>query len=376
MRAPWGGDQMITTNTKKTASKRKEITIKIASQLEEWKQGLHLLHTRLTSWGLIEEQPHKMWLNKFFLLPTTTLIVAKAGREVIGAVALFGNGAFGLPLERNYQGAFSLGAEDVIPERVAELSPVAVQRGLETLVALPLLSFAFQYSTTHCRHELLVTESWNNESAGFWSKLGFQPLPRVGSSRIAMYAQSPAFLAQQDFFTNAKERANCYFPDRKFFRVCDTVLTPDILDELFIRQSNILHQLSDQELRALRNIYGFGPLSSHLPHRNSQENYKSQPRFQRFDVDCDGFLLLPDSRTVNFTVQDVSVKGLKIRTDQPIQMGMTYVMHINTGVWRESEVIARAVWTNNDCIGFELENVDKVWLEMIEHLRDASRNAA
>ena len=191
-----------------------------------------------------------------------------------------------------------------------------------------------------------------------------------------MYAQAPAFLAQQDFFLSAKERANCYFPDRKFFRVCDTVLTPEIVEDLFINRSNVLNELSDPELRALRNIYGFGPIATLLPYRNSQEYFEKQPRFQRFDVDCDGFLVLPDSRTVNFTVQDVSVKGLKIRTDQPLPAGTTYVMHINTGVWRQSEVIARAVWAKDECVGLELENVDKIWLEMIEHLKDASRFAA
>jgi hypothetical protein len=359
-----------------TIMKRKEITIKIASQLNEWKQGLALLHDRLASWGLIDERPNRLWLHKYFLLPTTTLVIAKAGTEVMGAVALFGNGAFGLPLEKTYHGGFSLGGEDVIPERVAQLSPVAIRRGLESLVALPLLSYVFQYASTHCHHELLVTESWNNESAGFWNKLGFQPLPRTDGNRTAMYAQSPAFLAQQEFFRSAKERANCYFPDRKFFRVCDTVLTHEIAEELFTKESNVLNELSDQELRALRNIYGFGPLSPLLPNRNTQDFYLKQPRFQRFDVDCDGFLVLPDSRTVNFTVQDVSVKGLKIRADQPLRTGTTYVMHINTGVWRQSEVIARAVWTKDECVGLELENVDKVWLEMIEHLKDASRHAA
>ncbi len=359
-----------------TITRRKEVTIKIASQLDEWTQALALLHDRLVSWGLVEARPNRLWLTKHFLLPTTTLIIAKAGREVVGAAALFGNGAFGLPLDRDYKGGFSLGGEDVIPERVAELSPVAIQRGLESIVALPLLSYVFQYSATHCRHELLVTHAWNSESSSFWNKLGFQPLPRVTSNQTAMYAQAPAFLAQQDFFVSAKERANCYFPDRKFFRVCDTVLTPEIAEELFVKQSNILNEVSDQELRALRNIYGFGPLGPMLPFRNMHENFARQPRFQRFDVDCDGFLVLPDSRTVNFVVQDVSVKGLKIRADQPLRTGMTYVMHINTGVWRQSEVIARAVWSKDECIGFELENVDKSWLEMIEHLKQASRHAA
>ncbi|NUM88874.1 MAG: PilZ domain-containing protein [Bdellovibrionales bacterium] len=351
-----------------TAGRQHELSVRIARTRDELERAFALLHDHYVARGLSKAHPSGLWLNKFLLLPSTTTVIAESAGEVVGALVLIAGGAFGTPAEEQHLISRRQLEELGSYRRVAEVSPLAVSKGNEPLAALPLLKFAFEYALTYCQLDVLITQAWSTQSASFWKKLEFLPLPTSAESRVTLLVKRTKealhLLPESDF-----GYAKFEWPERNFFRVNDPVLTADLADHFFNRKSRVLSELSDKELRAVKNIYSFGDHAGILPQRNVDKEFARLPRHQRFDVTCDGTLLTRKGAPVHFEVADVSVGGLRIRCDEHLDHGTVYALQINTGIWHKSEILARLVWVSDtDSYGFEIQSHDPAWARMIEHL--------
>lgn len=353
---------------KTSATISEALEIRIAQTQQELESAYRILHEHYVARGLCEAHPSGLWLNKFLLLPGTTTIIAESAGEIVGAVVLVASGAFGTPVEEQRLVTRHQLEEFGSYRRVAEVSPIAVVRGNEPFVAMPLLKFAFEYAHTYCHLDVLITQAWNTSSTSFWKKLEFFTMPTPAESRVTVLVkrtQDALRMLPDDGFGYAKFK----WPERKFFRVNDPVLTAELVDYFFNRKSRVLAELSDKELRAVKNIYAFGDHAEVLPKRNVDKEFARLPRHQRYDVTCDGVLLTRKGQPVHFEVADVSLGGLRIRCDARLDHGTVYALQINTGVWHKSEVIARLMWVSeSDCYGFEVQSHDATWARMIDHL--------
>lgn len=344
------------------------LRIQLAQTKRHFEQALALLNE---SNGPCEDPALRgLWLLKQHALPSTNTIVAIHDDKVVGAVTLFGENPFLLPLE---QWANLSSYKENLGGRLAEISAPGFAPGYkdDTNLLLALYHFTVCFGSTYCHYESFLTHA-GQDWAGRYSKLlHFEPL-NVKEKReglcLALNPRDSGDYRQQftkDFQPEFK------FPEKKFFLVAHQNIKPEVMNHLFNERTRLFETLNDFELRVLKNIYDYGDYAKTLPKRSTEAAaYKRLPQNRRFPMDCEGYLRGDKGKQVHFVVEDVSKSGLKLRTDELLKPGQVHALTISIGVMKQTEVIARAVWVNemSQTVGFEISSGDKNWAKLIEYL--------
>lgn len=306
-------------------------------------------------------------VNKHHALPSTVVLAVKRGAEIIAAATLYGESAFLLPLEASFP---LREFREQCLGRIAELGTVAVREGLRNQgdIKRALFHYATCFSSSFCHYEYLLLTSGPENSGWLKDTFGFQYLAGEKSMELLVLPLSQA----KDARYGLKEQYQFQYPEKRFFLVNHQVLTPELLDYFFNKRHRIFDSLSDAELRVLKNIYDFGEYAHTLPQRSSMQQYKRVPKAKRFEMSCDGYLTQPGKGRIHFQVVDVSDGGLRLCTEETLEPGAVYALHISIGVMKNTEVIARAVWVNEDSrhVGLEVKSSDKSWKRLIRYLED------
>lgn len=345
------------------------MTIRLAHSRQEYEEAFQLLHRNLVACGFEKAgAPGQLWLLKHHALPSTNTIVAVQAGKVIAAASLFGESAYRLPME-SHLNLHSF--RENLDGRLAELSLPAFHPEFENDEALKmaLYHFTFCFGASYCHYDGFVTEApvpWVAENAGVLSyERIFEPLN--GRQVLFLNAREG-----YDFRSRIPEQSHYefQFPEKKFFLVAHQSIEPEVLNYLFNERTKLFSSLDDYELRVLKNIYDYGDYSKVLPSRSLAMPAKKSPRFPRFPMNCEGFLVNSKGQRENVQVLDVSREGLKVRTDQPLDHEETYMLTVFVGVNKKTELIARTVWTdeNASITGLEVKSFDKNWAALIEYL--------
>ncbi|MGZ3654247.1 MAG: PilZ domain-containing protein [Bdellovibrionota bacterium] len=347
-----------------------DVTIQLAKTAEEFEAALLLLQRTREEFGL--EKPSgerdKLWLLKHHALPATNTIVALHKGRVVGALCLFGESPFHLPVESHLDlKAFRKNLEG----RLAELSipgfhpDFAQDRNL----LFALYHFALCFGTSYCNYDGFVTEA-----PLAWAKVHAEELH---FSRIYEPMEQ-----RQMLFLNAREsidyracaakdfHAVYSFPEKKFFLVAHQSMQPSVLNYLFNERTQLFQTISDADLRVLKNVYDWGEYARMLPDRHLNMPEKKTPRFPRFPMNCEGFLVNEEGVQEPVQLLDVSREGLKIRISQVPEKGASYVLTLFVGVNKKTELIANTVWVDKKSAiaGLEIRSSDHNWGLLIEYL--------
>ena len=333
------------------------LSIKIAKEKQELSEAFQLL------------EHHGLAPSKHHTLPSTSLIIASHKGTVVGAACLYGESPFLLPLEKKLS-LQSFRAQ--CNGRIAELSPVALSGDFRSPpeLARAIHYFAACFASSFCHYEYLLSCPNPTENAWLQEALGYNPLLASDLRREKCFALN--LCEMKEAKNTLPSGVRFEFPEKRFFLVNHHVMTPELLDEFFNKKYALLETLSDAELRVLKNIYDFGEYAPILPKRESMKQYKRVPKAKRFEMSCDGFLHLPNSKRIHFQVVDVSDGGLKITAEDILDPGASYALNISIGVMRNTEVIARVVWVNQDRmqIGLEVQSADRNWQRLIRYLEE------
>lgn len=343
--------------------------IQLAKTASEFEAALQLLQRARAAGGFQDPPDEPLWLLKQHALPTTNTVVALLDGEVAGALCIFGDNPFHLPCEtlldlksfrRNLEG------------RIAELSIPALNpahAGNRDLL-LGLYQFALCFGATYCNYDGFVTETpvaWANDLTG---PLDFSRIyePLHGRQLLFLNARYTGGHPQK---CDGAFHADFHFPEKKFFLVAHQSMCPSVLNYLFNERTKLFASLSDADLRVLKNVYDWGdyaPLLPERPHLTLPE--KKMPRFPRFPMNCEGFLVNEQGAHENVQLLDVSREGLKIRIAQLPDKGASYVLTLFVGVNRQTELIARTVWIDKKAAiaGLEIRSNDREWTQLLAYL--------
>lgn len=345
------------------------LIIRLAHSREEFEEAFRLLHLARVEHGLEKPgAPNALWLTKHHALPSTNTIVALREGKVVAAACLFGESAYRLPMESHLD---LHNFRENLEGRLAELSLPAFHpaHARDEGLRLALFHFAFCFGASYCHYDGLVTEvpvAWAQEhSAELQYERIFEPMH-----------------GRQVLFLNAREgrdyraklppgfRCDFQFPEKKFFLVAHQSMEPAVLDYLFNERTRLLSSLDDYELRVLKNIYDYGEYAKILPARALAMPEKKSPRFPRFPMNCEGFLVNSRGQRENVQVIDVSREGIKIRSDYAFDRGESYMLTVFVGVNKKTELIVRGIWADDaaSISGLEVKSFDRAWGELIDYL--------
>lgn len=347
------------------------VTIQLARTQNEHEAALRLLDRGRKEIGFTPGPPEAegLWLTKQHALPSTNTVVALDGETVVGALTVFGESAFRLPLEAQADlTAFRRSLEG----RVAEfshpgLTPAA---GENPDVLLALYHFALCFGGSYCHYDAYVTQAPTRWAERYQGLLRYERLliPEQIPG-IALYRTAREGADFRQAFTPGFQ-ARFRFPERKYFLVAHQSLDPATLHYLFNQRTRLFESLSDLEIRVLKNYYDHGEYAQALPDRALRIPFAKVPAHRRFPMNGEGHLRRGNGRQANLLLLDASREGLKVRCSEPLQVGIVYPVTLQVGIRCQTEVIARCVWYDEaaNVAGLQVRSGDRSWERLIEYL--------
>lgn len=352
------------------------ISVQLARTKEEYEQAFRLLKNGRKGLGL-DSGTGDLWVTKQHALPSTNTIVALQNGTVVGAITLFGESAFRLPLEEL---ADLSSFRENLSGRIAEFSVAgfAPHTDSEKDILLSLYHFGLCFGATYCHYDAFVTQAPAAWAEKYRDALSYEPLllkEKLPGLTMFRSAREGADFRRQ--FSEGFE-ADFRFPEKKFFLVAHQSIEAQTLDYLFNQKTKLFEELTDLELRVLKNFYDHGEFAQVMPNRKLTLPFKQLPKHRRFPMNCEGYLCLGNGRRLNVQVLDVSREGIKIRTAEPLPSG-SYPLTLQIGVMKQSEIIACTVWVDGEAqmAGMVVKSGDQKWSQLVEYLEyEALRSAA
>lgn len=123
------------------------IQIRVAKDQNEINQAFKLLYEAYLTSGLMDPKSHELRITKFHCLPTSIIVVAVQGGEVIGTVTHVLDSQLGLPTDMSVD----LSSFRKRGKRIAEISALAVKKGYRRSHSLlfAMTRYTFQYATKY-----------------------------------------------------------------------------------------------------------------------------------------------------------------------------------------------------------------------------------
>lgn len=353
------------------------ISVQLAHTKEQYEEAFRLLQESRRHLGFACDEKTDLWVVKQHALPSTNTIVALEGEKVIGALSVFGESGFRLPIENE---ADLSSFRQNLAGRIAEFSVPGICTGHKESndVLLALYHYALCFGSTYCHYDAFVTHAPKQWADRYTKLLSYEPLLLREKLPGAAFYRSARDGA--DFRQNFRQDFDVAFrfPEKKFFLVAHQSMEAETLDYLFNRKTDLFQRLSDIEVRILKNMYDHGDFSKILPNRSLNLPFKQLPKFRRFPMNCEGYLCANNGKRMNIQVLDVSQDGIKIRAEEPLSEG-TYPLTISVGVMKQAEIIASTVWIDDiaQISGLTVKSGCRHWKALIEYLeRECLRVAA
>lgn len=358
---------------------------RIARTQEELSQAYRILHDSYVEMGYSEPQISGMRIIKYFALPTTTTLIAYYGDQVVGTISIIRRGAFGLPMESVFDLTRFIEKNEVIAE-VSSLAIDAKFRQKRGALFLPLCKYFWEY-ICHFMNLDGVVITVNPSMADFYEGfLCFETLPKAkvssydfanGAPGIGLYLnvrKAPeAFGKIYSHLPKEKDLLNYFinvkfdhfeFPDRKYYKSSDPVMSPRMLEFFFRERSSVMTDLKDQEKMALAALYPFQDYQYVLPPTKALLN-RNNIRFSVKMKAQTGF-----SSDWGLSVLDVGETGLCVASQS--ELSGIVLLRVQVAWNRVAEVRGEVKWSDpaKKVYGLRLMNADEDWNGLIRYLEN------
>jgi hypothetical protein len=163
------------------------------------------------------------------------------------------------------------------------------------------------------------------------------------------------------YFASHVERRWFSLPDREFMHVSDSIISPRVMNDLFLEKLGLRAQLTDEEKEILVQQY---------PH----ENYR---RVLGADKPCLRTAWRTETRLparIGLSrglseVWDVSSNGLRLSTTETLEVGRRIVLRINLNRSVQAHINAEVRWASPGRIyGLKIESANAAWMQMTKAL--------
>ena len=373
------------------------LIFKIAETREELEACFRLLHDTYVRRGFMQPDPSGLRVTIYHALPTTTTLCAKHNGKVVGTLSLIRESAIGFPLQRIFDLTSIRGRRGNIAEASAlAIHPDYLRRG--GMVLLPLMKFMYEYCTTFfdTRHLVIAVNPRHVET--YESLLFFRRLsgtvvdnydfvngaPAVGATLDLKhapeilrkhYGNRPLRRNLHHYFV-AMQLPNIEMPSRRFYTTNDPVMTPELIDHFFNRQTDVFASLSERKKGLLHMIYDLPEYRKVLPPLPQPSGELKVRQHRRFSVKCPGRLAAPEDEgtSIAMEISEVSRYGFRARTRQPVNPDVWLTAVIQLGRQETSLLQVRCVqdtqFEGNHRYGFQIGEPDLIWRKFVNALYD------
>ncbi len=365
-----------------------EIEYKIAETHDEMDQAFRLIQDSYLASNLTSDETNLYRLNKFNLLPTTTVFIAKYKGKVIATVSQIMDTSLGLPIDSFTDVSFLRKKG----ERVSEISGLAIAkewRSRSNGVFFPLTSYAVMYCKTilGVDYAVMVTrasvrhfytaiygfKSIDSKSKkynvvnGKNSFAQFLNLNTLGEDLKNIYKTRPLRRNVYQLFQHFPWRHLCDFGHRKFSIISRQHFSITELEFLFTVNDDLKNNITSEDKRNLASIYFYKNMAQVFS--ADEYHYVTKRRFPRFQVNMG----LTTSPKETFKVIEVSKGGFCI-IGENVQNKIDGVIKINSS----DQVGFKAVkcWEHQGRAGFKFldESIPLEWQKMIDYSEKLFKN--
>jgi GNAT superfamily N-acetyltransferase len=373
------------------------LELKVANSQEELEACFRILHDAYVSSGFMKPAASGMRVTPYHALPTTTTLCAKYDGRVVGTISMIREGVFGFPM----QAAFDLSPIRAEEGQIAEISALAVHpdfRKTGGAILFPLMKFMYEYCTQYFDTRHLVIAVNPDRIEMYESLLFFERLQENTVDHYDFANGAPAVGATLDLararevfrkaYSNKAPRKNLYryfvelrlphikLPRRRYHLTNDPVLTPDMLDYFFNRQTGVFEELDDRRRVLLWSIYDQPEFRPVLPMlREDYVSFAAMRRHQRFSMRCPAEVRLVSGgheQTVVMTIIELSLKGFQARSKLPLEIGANGDALVELGADEHSrlrvEVIREHQADGASFYGFRVSDEDDAWRRCVAAL--------
>lgn len=362
----------------------KSLEIKIADTQQELEQAFRLLHDSYVKANYMQPDPTGLRILPQHLLSQTATIVAKWDGQVVGTMSMIRDNPLGLPMEK----MFSVADRRQTGRRLTEVSSLAIDpkyRGLVNQVLFPLFRFGIQYSRELFGTHEFVAATTPDLAEVYVSYLCFERLTKKaqaydfanGTNAVAVYLNfDTANERWHKAFNHRPDSANFYkywtehptdpgnkMPARPYNCAIDPVLTPDLLENFFLKQGDMARKLNYKDVEVLLASYPFPAFQKVLLPLQTELSRKSI----RLETQMKAEL---GSERIPAEVLNISKEGLLLRlASEPINLPekTSVKIWLNEAISTQMQIEMR--WRPSDHLyGLQILEPTAEWLQMFTAL--------
>lgn len=364
-----------------------DLILKQAETEIEMQQALNLVHDSYVELGYIDGQESGMRFSKFHALPTSVILIAKQGDEVIGTISILPDSAFGLPSETTW----SLDKYRQNGSIVAEVSSLAIKKCHRTRrgkLLLPLCKIMIEYAIKILKVDGLVIATTHEVEPFYVHVLLFETVVKRTGQKHSLVKGNPS--------------SCCYLPvgdtlPERFAKVYKNEPRNRNLGYFFFEAelSNIKLPDPKKSLQALHKNKNFAKSLLIKKHPDLTQSFTETDKLVLSNLDAGGFLsiqpaqkIMPEKRSIRCDTRfkvwvffgdffnpvsaqmlDVSAHGFQLKLRNPFPKptvggGLSVVLENN-----DKLILTRAVvrWIRQEArMGCELVEVSQDWINWIE----------
>ncbi|MDR2880666.1 MAG: hypothetical protein LBV29_02025 [Azoarcus sp.] len=331
----------------------RKFIFKLAQTRGELEGCFRLLHDEYVQAGFMKPDPSGMRVTLHHAFPTTSTLMCGYDGQVVGTVSLIRENGLGFPMQR----IFDLDEIFQAGGSVAEVSALAVCRRFHSVkdrILMPLLKFLYEYAEYRfdTRHLVIATHPQYidfYEEVLCFRRLSCPPVdhydfvndaPAVGAHLdlekakdyfFQKYADVPLEKNLHHYFTVAA-LPNGQFPHQRFDTTMDPVMTPELIDYFFNRQTKRFSTLGEAEIQLLHTVYNLPSYQYCLPPlpESVQQAHEQSRISRRFPVKCPARLRISqdvpdgcgDSDSIELTIYECSERVFCAHADRPLSVGL------------------------------------------------------
>lgn len=349
----------------------RSIFIKIAETESELDQALMLLYQEYFQDGLTDNNPNRIRVIKQMFLPTTAIVVAKLGDEVVGTFTLIQDSSIGLPLE-SYWDIHEI-RQNGKPVEVSSLAVSSKFRKQQGRLTFQMFKYAYYLAHDHLKADSFVIAIHPKAEIFYKIFFGFTRI----SNKIVEYdfVKNAAAVALQmnlkgnhsiqhirdlchrkgnsktphpfyNYILRKNDECSEYPKSSNYLRG-RALLSPRLYKKYFVELTNIHETLTENEKKSLINAY------KSEEYLNLEEfrlaGFNALGTDKRYPVSLNSFL---KSGKISFLseVLNISTTGLCVRCESHLPNQSTFEI----GVFVRGKTIfteVDLVWKNGNYSG-------------------------
>jgi hypothetical protein len=375
--------------------KRADFQIKLAESQLEIEGALQILHDEYVRNGLMKLHSSCLALTTYHALPHTYLLVAKCGDDVVGTMTLICDSNYGLPIERFY----SLKPFRKFNAQLLEMSHLAISQEYRQnggKILWPLLKFAAAFARNllqadyiFCAVEphnldffenILLLERIENrviENYQFFNgarAIGLFADVRQTANKIEQLYSGKHSQTNLSSYLQKSDFTATKLPDSKEFDVTKPFLDRELIRYFFSERTNLFDSLPEYDKSILNNLYDEQQYAGVLPTSDGVTFGSGIREQSRYQMQCDGRIVLHRDKTVSLTIIDISINGFRAQLHEPIHFGSKVQVTVSLPDQHLADLEAWAVWQDRQSkIGFKIAKCSNNWIDFVESVAENAK---